>query len=307
MIQLQGVGKVYGSLIKSRSVRALRDFSITMTPGEVFGIAGPNGAGKTTLLALLLGFLRPTTGTIRIENTEPRAWTERHGVAYLSELIGIPRWWSAEGTLHRYGLLEDLGREERTRQIEAVIELLGLAEHRKKRVSQLSKGNLQRLGLAQALLSDSRLVILDEPTHGLDPLWTQRFRDVVRDLRRPDRVIIIASHNLDELERLADRVAILDHGALVRVAAADDLESEGSGVWRLVLLADHPALAAHFPEATRTVQVRELSYDVSGTIDDLNVRLQRALTAGLRIRAFFPARSRLETAFRDAVGKGGAE
>ena len=305
MIELQGVGKTYRNIITRKSVHALRDFSITLKPGEVFGIAGPNGAGKTTLLALLLGYLKPTAGTIHIEQTEPRAWVERFGVAYLSELIGIPRWWKTDGTLHRYALLEDLAPAERKTKVEGLIERLGLTEHRGKRVKQLSKGNLQRLGLAQALLSDSRLIILDEPTHGLDPLWTQRFRDVVESERRPDRLIIIASHNLDELERLADRVAILDRGALVRVADAGDHGGDGAGVWRLVLTAQHPALLTHFPGATKSTQARELSFDVHGTVDDLNVRLQRALADGLRVRAFFPAQSRLEAAFRDAVQGGG--
>src|SRR4029078_8492333 len=100
-----------------------------------------------------------------------------------------------------------------------VIELLGLEEHRNKKVKALSKGNLQRLGFAQALLRDERILVLDEPTHGLDPVWTQRFRDIVSDLRRPDRTILIASHNLDELQRLADRVAIIDRGRLQRLVS----------------------------------------------------------------------------------------
>lgn len=308
MIRFEGVAKTYRGLTARRSVHALRDFGVTLSPGEVLGIAGPNGAGKTTLLGLLLGFLQPDAGSISIEGLPPRTWVERHGVAYLSELIGIPRWWTAEGALHRYGLLENLAMPERGTRVNAVIDRLGLGEHRRKRVSQLSKGNLQRLGLAQALLSDSRIVILDEPTHGLDPLWTQRFRDIVAALRRPDRIIIIASHNLDELERLADRVAILDHGSLVRIASADDdHEAPGAQRWRLVILEEHAALAAHFPEAARTAHARELSYDVEGTLDDLNGRLRDALRDGLRIRAFYPARSRLETAFRDAVRDGGTQ
>ena len=300
MIELRAAGKTYRNALTRREVHALRDVSVELQPGEVFGIAGPNGAGKTTLLALLLGFLDPTAGDIRIEGLHPRRWVERHGVAYLSELVGIPRWWSAQGALNRYALLEDMDPATRHDRVEAVIDLLGLTEHRRKRVKQLSKGNLQRLALAQALLSDSRLVILDEPTHGLDPLWTQRFRDVVVDLRRPDRVIVIASHNLDELERLADRVAILDRGSLVRVTDGSDVEPE-SAVWRVVLAAEHPAFATHFPGAVRSAQARELNFEVRGTIEDLNRRLQRALTDGVRIRAFFPAQSRLESAFRAAV------
>ena len=102
-----------------------------------------------------------------------------------------------------------------------MIEALAIGEHRKKRLKTLSKGNFQRVGLAQALLADTRVVIFDEPTHGLDPVWTQKFREIVSSLKRADRAIIIASHNLDELERLADRVAIIDRGRIQRVVTVN--------------------------------------------------------------------------------------
>src|SRR5439155_10545001 len=165
LIEFQGVGHTYRALF-GRTVRAVDDFSLAIGDSEVFGLAGPNGAGKSTLISLLLGYLEPTDGTIRIGGLAPRAFVERFGIGYLSELIAIPPRWTLEEALQRYAILAGVPAAERqTRRAEA-IELLGLEEQPGKRVKQLSKGNLQRLGLAQALLRDERAIILDEPTHG---------------------------------------------------------------------------------------------------------------------------------------------
>ena len=218
VIELKNTTKVYRSLL-GRSVKAVDDFSLEVKEGEVFGIAGPNGAGKSTLIALLLGYLRPTAGTVLIRGLEPRAFVEKNGIGYLSELMTINPNWKSYDALRRFATLADIPPGEIPVRVNAVIEELGIGEHRDKKIKALSKGNLQRLGVAQALLRDEQVMILDEPTHGLDPVWTQRFRDIVEGLRRPGRTILIASHNLDELQRLADRVAIIDRGRLQRVVS----------------------------------------------------------------------------------------
>src|SRR6267378_8704535 len=213
VIEFRNVGKTYKSLL-GNSVKAVEEFSLQVAQGEILGIAGPNGAGKTTLIAMMLGYLRPTTGSVEINGLPARAYVERNGIGYLSELIAINPKWRADTALVRYATLAGIPDAEIPAHVNSVIEKLGLAEHRGKKVKALSKGNLQRLGLAQALLREDQILVLEEPTHGLDPVWTQRFRGIVEELRRPDRTILIASHNLDELQRLADRVAIIDHGRL---------------------------------------------------------------------------------------------
>ena len=182
MIELQGLSKTYRSLFGTRVVPALDDLTLTLARGEVVGVAGPNGAGKSTLISLLLGYLRPTQGQVQVDRMPPRRWVERHGVGYQAELVAIPGRWSVEGALQRYTVLSGVPRAQLNQRVDALLSDFGLAEQRRKRVRELSKGNLQRLGLAQALAGDSDLVVLDEPTHGLDPLWTQRFRDVVQVL-----------------------------------------------------------------------------------------------------------------------------
>jgi len=302
VIELQSVSKTYRSLLRGRTVRALEDLTLSISRGEVFGIAGPNGAGKSTLISLLTGFLNPTAGTVRVDNAVPRAWVERHGVSYLTELVALPPRWTIDRALARLAVLGGLSGEQRSTRIEHAIEQLGLAEHRRKQVRQLSKGNLQRLGLAQSLLSDSNLVILDEPTHGLDPLYTQRFRDIVTALRRPDRTILIASHNLDELERLTDRVAILGKGRLQRiVGGAAEEAGTGSAVYRLVV-AGGAEMPEGFPGAA--VSGRPGEWRMEGTLAALNAAVGSLIESGVTITAFYPEASRLETAFRDAVGGG---
>jgi ABC-type multidrug transport system ATPase subunit len=301
VIVFDHVGKRYRSW-NGREVRALDDFSLEIRQGEVLGLAGPNGAGKSTLIALLLGFIGPSAGTVRVDGLEPRRYVERNGVSYLSELVNIPPGWRVTDALRRYALLAGLPGHERDGRVEAVMDLLGLDEHRAKRVRQLSKGNLQRLGLAQSLLREERVVVLDEPTHGLDPVWTQRFRDVVEQLRSPERAILIASHNLDELARLADRVAIIDRGQLQRVVdvrANERVIREGAP-YRIVVSRGQEQIARQFPTARR---IRPGEYEVQAmSLDAINAGLAALIQGGAQVSAFYPVHSALEQQFRDAVG-----
>ena len=301
MIVFDHVGKRYTSW-RGREVRALEEFSLEIRTGEVFGLAGPNGAGKSTLISLLLGFLGPSSGVVRIDGLDPRRYVERHGVSYLSELVNIPPTWRVTDALRRYGILAGVPAHALDARVESVMEALGLEEHRTKRARQLSKGNLQRLGLALALLGDERVIVLDEPTHGLDPVWTQRFRDVVDRLRRPDRAILIASHNLDELARLADRVGIIDRGRLQRVVdvrANERAVTEGAP-YRIVVSDGGVRVQDVFPGA------RELArgeFEVSAlSLDEINAGLVRLIQGGTVVRAVYPVHSALEQQFREAVG-----
>ncbi|HEX6598385.1 MAG TPA: ABC transporter ATP-binding protein [Gemmatimonadaceae bacterium] len=300
LIHFDRVGKRYRSWT-GREIVALDDFTLEVQPGEVFGLAGPNGAGKSTLISLLLGFLGPTTGEVRIHGLAPRRFVEHHGVGYLSELVNIQPAWRVHQALHRYALLAGVPADELHARIERAIGWLGLEEHRAKRVRQLSKGNLQRLGLAQALLHDEQVIVLDEPTHGLDPVWTQRFRDIVQELRQPDRIILIASHNLDELARLADRVAILDHGRLQRVVAmrGAGMESGERVAYRLVVSRGGELVTEVFTEA-RLIGREE--YEIpDASLEEVNAGVAALLARGVLIRSMHPSHSALEAQFREVV------
>ena len=299
MIAFRDAGKTYRSLF-SKPVRAVDGVTLDAAAGEVLGIAGPNGAGKSTMIGLLLGYLAPTAGSVTIDGRAPRAFIEREGIGYLSELVNIPPLWKAREALVRYALLVGIGQGDLEARVDRVVALLGLEEHQSKRVKALSKGNLQRLGLAQALLRDERVLILDEPTHGLDPVWTQKFREIVDGLRRPDRVILIASHNLDELQRVADRVAIVDRGRVQRVVDLRAGAPSGGRVrYRLEVASGAEHVTRHFPAATMSGE----SFDVEAAdLVALNHGIAAALADGAVFRAIAPAHSALEQQFREAVG-----
>jgi ABC-type multidrug transport system ATPase subunit len=299
VIRFEGASKSYVSLLRRRRVDALVDFSLELVPGEVVGIAGPNGAGKSTLISLLLGFLQPTTGRIEVGGLAPRQYVERHGVGYLTELVNLPPNLKVPAVLDRLAILAGLPRETRGPAVREAMDRLGLGEHAAKKVKQLSKGNLQRVGLGQALLGDFDLVVLDEPTHGLDPVWTQRFRDIVTALRRPGRVILIASHNLEELEQLADRVAILDHGRLARVVGHGTDASAAAIAWRLIFEGEPEvvtALAAAVP-----VEGRPGTWRVLASRAEMSRGLAELLGGGAVLVECVPEQGRLAAAFHETV------
>ena len=299
MIALRAVSKTYRSLF-GKQVPAVQEVTLDIAAGEVLGIAGPNGAGKSTILALLLGFMRPTSGSLTIDGVDPRAFVEREGISYLPELMALPMHWTAESALTRLAVLAGVPSNLVAVEVERVIGLLQIDEHRKKRLKALSKGNFQRVGIAQALLSNARVVVFDEPTHGLDPVWTLRFRDIVAGLKRPDRTIIIASHSLDELERLADRVAIIDHGRIQRIVNVNSAPATGVMAFRVRLAAGADALAAQFHGATvlPSGEVEIPPVDLPA----LNAGMAAAIAGGALIATLTPRESALEQAFHSAVG-----
>ena len=299
VIAFDSVSKTYTSLFRP-PVRAVEEFTLTIAQGEILGLAGPNGAGKSTLISLLLGYLPPTAGRVSIAGAAPRPYIERHGIGYLSELITLNPQWTLDGALERLAMLAGLPSALARERVEAVIEELGIGEHRGKKLKALSKGNLQRLGLAQALLREEQVLILDEPTHGLDPVWTQRFRDLVQRLRSAERTMLIASHNLDELERLCDRVAIIDRGRLQRVVDTRRSATRAvAATYHLTVASGANHVPAVFPEA---VSLGDGQFEIQGgNAPILNQRLADLLQRGGLITALVPAHSGLEAQFREAV------
>jgi ABC-type multidrug transport system ATPase subunit len=302
MIEFNSVYKRYTAPFGGRTVTALDGLTLTVRRGEVLGIAGPNGAGKSTLISILLGYLRATAGTVRIDGHEPRAYIERHGIGYLSELVDVEPRWTVGEALERFAVLAGVRDADVALRAQEVAERLGLGDQRDAKFRELSKGNKQRLGLAQALLRQERVLVLDEPTHGLDPLWTNRFRGVVAALRRPDRAVLIASHNLEELERLCDRVAILDGGQLQRVVDVTRvMPMTRASLWRLTVAAGGECLADIFGDA---VSLGRGDWAVRAeSLPELNAKLAAALACGVLLSGVAPSQSALEHEFHEAVGE----
>jgi len=301
-VELSGLCKTYAGLL-GPAAPALSEVTLSLRGGEVAGVAGPNGAGKSTLLSILTGFLSPTLGTARVHGLEPREYARRSGVAYLPELVRLPPHWTPSAALERLGVLGGLSGGALFTRVASALAEMSLETYAATPVGRLSKGTLQRLGIAQMLLSDSDLMIFDEPSNGLDPVWLMRFRELVRRLRRPGRLIVVASHNLDELERLTDRVVILGRGRVERVVENSPAAADGAAcVFRLKLLAPCAALAQIFPGAA-PVEGRENEYRLDLDAVALSGGLQKLLAAGAVVLALQPDQSGLERAFNSVVGK----
>ncbi len=299
MIELDAVGHSYRTRF-GRPVRALDDVSLRVAAGEVFGIAGPNGAGKSTLIALVLGFLEPTAGSVRVGGLRPREFAERRGVGYLSELVAVPSQWKARDALRRYATLGGAPPSAIRGEVDAAVERFELGEHAGKRMAALSKGTGQRLALAQAVMQRAALLVLDEPTHGLDPLWSTRLRTTVAALRRPDRAILVTSHDLGELEALCDRVAIVNRGRVDRVVSPRAPAAAGTVVYRLVVAgADAARLAELFPGA-ESRGGGEFVVRADGTAA-LSHAVGALIAGGAELLELAPLESALEREFRDAV------
>ena len=303
MIRFDNVGRTYAPL-GGTPVLAVDAMSFTIPPGEVFGIVGPNGAGKSTMISMLLGFLAPTAGVVSVDGQRPRDFVESEGIGYLSELVAIKPSWRTREAMLRFATLAGIPAAGVSARVAELFAMFGLDEHAGKRIKELSKGTLQRVALAQALLADDvRVLVFDEPTHGLDPLWTQHFRELVPTLRRENRAIVIASHNLDELERLADRVAIVDRGKLVRVVevrgGTTATDERAVTRYRIAFRGDADVVTAVFAGAT-SLGRDEVEVTVTG-LDELNRGIAALIARGVLIASAAPAYSTLEEEFRQAV------
>lgn len=212
MIELRDVRKRYGrARSRAHEPEALRGVSLAVAPGTITAVVGPNGAGKTTLFGIALGFLVPSSGDATIAGDDPRDWLNCNGAGWLPERFTPPQAWRVEETIAAFARMDGLGTHARLRA-RNVIERFGLGQHAKRTIGTLSRGLLQRVGLAQALIAQHRLIVLDEPTNGLDPEGRATFRAALAELRQHDVTILLASHDVAEIERIADSVVLLEDG-----------------------------------------------------------------------------------------------
>ena len=202
---------------------AVQNLTLTVERGEVFGFLGPNGAGKTTSVKMLLGLISPSEGDGEILG-EPLGDPDiRARVGFLPEHFRFHDWLSGQEFLSLHADLYNLPRNAAARRIAELLDLVGLTQHKKKKIREYSKGMLQRIGLAQAMLNDPDLVFLDEPTSGLDPVGRRLVRDIIRDLRKSGTTVFLNSHLLSEVEITCDRVAFIKHGEVIRISPLQSL------------------------------------------------------------------------------------
>ncbi len=209
-----------------RRFRALGEFSLQVQPGEIFGFLGPNGAGKTTAIHLAMGFMRPSSGKGTLLGAPFGQAAARRRVGFLPENVALyPR--RAEQLVRFYGGINGMKSQELRKRAGQVVEMVGLQDDIRRNVSRFSRGMLQRMGLAQALVNDPTLLILDEPTSALDPVARVNVRELLVQARAAGKTIFLSSHLLSEIELLCDRVAVLHRGKLVRLGMTAELLQAG--------------------------------------------------------------------------------
>jgi len=214
IIKTENLSKEFRTPFTFKKIKALTDLCLEITPGEVFGFLGPNGAGKTTTFKLLLGLLKPSRGKVWLWGEELKKIELKSKIGFLAENPYFYSYLKAKEYLHFCRHLFALTSQESKKRVDALLELVGLPEHKNRLIKTFSKGMLQRLGLAQALINDPELLILDEPMSGLDPLGRKEIRDVILDLKNKGKTIIFSTHILSDVETVCDRVGIIIKGIL---------------------------------------------------------------------------------------------
>ena len=214
IVETRNLTKVYRDFWGRRKKTALRALNLQIHRGEIFGLLGPNGSGKTTTIKLLLGLLFPTDGEAFVFGKPAADVHKNERIGYLPEESYLYRFLNAEETLDFYGRLFNLPPGKRQERAQELIEKVDLKADRKRMLREYSKGMRQRIGLAQALINNPELVILDEPTSGLDPLGTRWMKDLILDLRKQGKTVLMCSHRLDDVQDVCDRIAILYNGDL---------------------------------------------------------------------------------------------
>jgi len=223
VVQAVGLTKMFRDFWQRPKARAVNGIDFEIKPGEVVGLLGPNGSGKSTTVKMLLGLLYPTGGKVTVFGKSPREVETKREIGYLPEESYLYKFLTAEETLNFFGSLFNISAEDRKRRIDQLLDMVGLAHARYRRVGEFSKGMARRIGLAQAMINDPAFLILDEPTSGLDPLGCREVKDLILALKKRGKTVLITSHLLSDVEDICDRVIILYGGKIRAEGALDDL------------------------------------------------------------------------------------
>jgi len=307
-LSVSSLSKTYRTgLLRQSKVQALDEVSLEVEEGAIFGLLGPNGAGKTTLVKILLGLVHATSGTAHLFGRPAGDPAARQRIGFVPENHRFPGFLTAVQTLHTYGRLADVPRNKRNDRIPALLDRLDLGERGDSKVKTFSKGMLQRLGLAQALLNDPDLLFLDEPTGGVDPVGRRAIRDIVLELQDEGTTIFLNSHLLSEVEKVCTQIAILRDGSLVRQGSVEELTS----VERVYDLVATPVPDALLEEAAPALQPAPDGTPPTPDLEQyrvhaddrttLNAVLDRLRGAEVQIESITPLRQSLEDYFIDVV------
>jgi ABC-2 type transport system ATP-binding protein len=224
-IRIRNLTKIFRIPFRRQRVIAVNDLSLDVQPGQVYGLLGPNGSGKSTTMKIVLGLIPPTSGSTEIFGRGSSQVESREEVGFLPENPYFYKYLTGEETLGFFGRICGLKRDELAAKTDELLKLVGLEGARDRRLGGYSKGMLQRIGLAQALVQDPRLLVLDEPTAGVDPAGSREIRDLILRFRDRGITVLLCSHLLGQVQEICDRIGILHQGRLIREGRLDELIS----------------------------------------------------------------------------------
>jgi ABC-2 type transport system ATP-binding protein len=304
VIETQNLSKEYTTKFSKQKVNALNEFTFNVEQGEIFGLLGPNGAGKTTLIKMLLAITFPTSGSAKLFGTDVTNYKAKTKVGYLPENHKFPSYLTGEQVLMYYGQLS--GMKEGTdmnKRIDEMLGMMNLTQWRKTKIKKYSKGMMQKLGLAQSMLSDPDLIFLDEPTDGVDPIGRKEIRDILAQIKARGKTIFLNSHLLSEVEMICDRVAILNKGDLIKEGNVDDLTRAEN------IFAIHTVEALSMEIKQKVLQVDgnagigEKEINTEAGIDKLNRIIDILRSGGINLLTVNQKTSTLEELFINVIKK----
>lgn len=303
-VEVSNLTKIYESSYKKRRITALTNFNLNVEEGTVFGLLGPNGAGKTTLVKVLLGIVHPTLGSAKILGQNINNYEIRKRVGYLPENHKFPPYLNGEDVLRYVGKLSGCTNDEINSRIDGLLKLVKMEKWKKTKVKKYSKGMMQRLGLAQALINNPDLIFLDEPTDGVDPIGRKEIRDILLNLKNEGKTIFINSHLLSEVELISDRVAILNNGLLIKEGTVEDLTTNKE-TYSIKLTDDIEKL--WFEDNFKDFHLGNLttnSFEVKVSDEkELNLLIDELRKAGKTIKEIVPVKTSLEDMFISLINE----
>jgi len=294
-IETIGLEKTYSvGFWRKRPKRALHPLNLAVEEGEIFGFLGPNGAGKTTTLKLLMGLVFPTGGTARILGMEVNDPRVKAQIGYLPEQPYFYDYLTANELLEYYAQISGVAARERRPRVSAALAQVGMAESSHLQLRRFSKGMLQRVGIAQAILHEPRVIFLDEPMSGLDPIGRREVRDLIEGLKRQGRTVFFSTHILSDAEALCDRVAVVHKGELRGIGVIADLTSTVEARVEVVWQGDVP------PDLRALTAECHVTGDMARAVvaePQLDAAIDAVRRAGLRLVSVTPIRATLEDYF----------
>lgn len=288
-----------------RKTVALENLDLKVKEGEIFGLLGPNGAGKSTTIKILMGILFASSGSARILGKELGNKAMKQQIGFLPENPFFYDYLKGEEFLDYYGQLYGMSKAQRRKRIPELFQLVGLPAHAPNlALKGYSKGMLQRIGLAQSLLNDPKLVVLDEPQSGLDPMGRKEIRDIILSLREQGKTVFFSSHILSDAEMICDRVAIVNHGRLVAEGDMGKLLGTKVKAYEVVLQNLAPELLANVKQkASKVLETEEGVLAILDSESDADALIREGVTSGARLVSLTPRRETLEEYFIREVSR----